>query len=112
MGPDPGMRLVTLGFGCEGHATISHEIMHRLGFWHEQSRYILCLLVMHCVANFKYCAILNILDTIEMILLIFFMKTLGITWNIILINTIIKRFVFIIYTKIKFTYRRIIYCAI
>lgn len=53
MGPDPGMRLVTLGFGCEGHATISHEIMHRLGFWHEQSRYI-CLLVMHCVTNFKY----------------------------------------------------------
>lgn len=29
---------VTLGNGCLRKGTVMHEILHALGFWHEQSR--------------------------------------------------------------------------
>ena len=29
---------VTLGTGCLRKGTVMHEILHALGFWHEQSR--------------------------------------------------------------------------
>ena len=33
-----GPQTISLGTGCLGQATILHEIMHAVGFWHEQSR--------------------------------------------------------------------------
>ena len=33
-----GAQTISLGTGCLGQSTILHEIMHALGFWHEQSR--------------------------------------------------------------------------
>ncbi|XP_057297584.1 blastula protease 10-like [Hydractinia symbiolongicarpus] len=38
VGRKGGEQQVSLGSGCEHKATAIHEIMHALGFWHEQSR--------------------------------------------------------------------------
>lgn len=34
-----GMQRVTLGDGCIYPGIVMHELMHTVGFWHEQSRW-------------------------------------------------------------------------
>lgn len=38
VGRQGGSQQVTIGIGCVDNIAVEHELMHALGFWHEQSR--------------------------------------------------------------------------
>jgi len=38
VGMQRGPQKVSIGYGCEGKGSIVHELLHAVGFWHEQSR--------------------------------------------------------------------------
>ena len=38
IGVQGGMQDISIGHRCDSHATIIHEMMHAVGFFHEQSR--------------------------------------------------------------------------
>ena len=38
VGRQGGVQYLSLGYNCVHLATVEHELMHAVGFWHEQSR--------------------------------------------------------------------------